>query len=517
MALISPVPQSTVIKLYHNIPWSNDYSDIRWFRSTGARDSYFNGQLTSTWTNCSVVKNGMTIKLQGQINDYLRCNYLSFVNNGIGTTNITYYAFITNMRYISVNAFEVDYEIDWVQTYLFDIRIGTAFVEREHVSSDAKGEHRVEESLDTGEFILANKGQWTDNAGAVLTVLEDNVQVSNVNNVLTCLTTKGVTINGNLGSLSQLLQRYNDTPERIISLSMCSGSMVPDLLGNAHNFERTVTAPQAPTRFAYQGKTYTPVNNKLYTYPYMFMTIDNYGGMTQTYRYEDFSSGYTETPNFTFRGSPVPKPCLQLVPASYKGLSNCEQYDVRYDNFPMCPYAIDTYRAWLSQYATSYLLHQVSDIASSAASGVAALASEDRDIGKGISGIANAGIGIYDTVKEYKNRELHGVKMQGSIGSAGIDFNLNHIGFRYTIYTITPEYAKKIDSYLTRYGYQVNEVKVPNVTGRRYFNYVRAKDAIVYGDVPEDTINILSAALSRGCTFWHVNNIGGTYSDNPIG
>ena len=34
------------------------------------------------------------------------------------------------------------------------------------------------------------------------------------------------------------------------------------------------------------------------------------------------------------------------------------------------------------------------------------------------------------------------------------------------------EYMKQIDDYFSMCGYKINEIKIPNITGRRNFNFV---------------------------------------------
>ncbi|MBR2871003.1 MAG: hypothetical protein IKB98_06495 [Clostridia bacterium] len=97
------------------------------------------------------------------------CNYLVFKNSGLQnnsevyydkTPNIganpplskTYYCFITNFEYSNNNTTIIDYEIDVMQTYMFDYELGECFVEREHTNDDTIGSHTVEENLPIGEY-----------------------------------------------------------------------------------------------------------------------------------------------------------------------------------------------------------------------------------------------------------------------------------------------------------------------------------------------------------------------------
>ena len=73
-----------------------------------------------------------------------------------------------------------------------------------------------------------------------------------------------------------------------------------------------------------------------------------------------------------------------------------------------------------------------------------------------------------------------------------------------------------IDNYFTRFGYKVNVLKVPNITGRTYWNYVEigASEDIGYGDVPSNYMEVINNACRRGVTIWHNHANLGNYSLN---
>ena len=69
-----------------------------------------------------------------------------------GFDNRIYYCFITNIEYLSENSCFVSFETDCFQTWYFDLDYKPCFVEREHVSDDTIGLHTVPEGLETGEY-----------------------------------------------------------------------------------------------------------------------------------------------------------------------------------------------------------------------------------------------------------------------------------------------------------------------------------------------------------------------------
>ena len=73
---------------------------------------------------------------------------------------------------------------------------------------------------------------------------------------------------------------------------------------------------------------------------------------------------------------------------------------------------------------------------------------------------------------------------------------------------------------LTKFGYKCNLLKIPNQTGRRYWNYVKISgddDIAVGGVVPADAMEEINNIYRQGVTIWHDHaNIGNYALDNTI-
>lgn len=78
------------------------------------------------------------------------------------------------------------------------------------------------------------------------------------------------------------------------------------------------------------------------------------------------------------------------------------------------------------------------------------------------------------------------------------------------------EYLRIIDDYFTRFGYKINRVLTPNLTGRRNFNYVEIgkSEEIGYGDIPNNYMEQINNIFRKGVTIWHNNSNVGNYSVN---
>lgn len=103
---------------------------------------------------------------------------------------------------------------------------------------------------------------------------------------------------------------------------------------------------------------------------------------------------------------------------------------------------------------------------------------------------------------------------RGNINGGDINTCSKKNGFFFYKMNIKQEYAKIIDDFFTMYGYKVNQVKIPNITGRPNWNYVKTLEANILGDIPQQDLQELKNILNSGVTFWHNSNTFLDYSQN---
>ena len=527
------IPAST-ISIYKGIPWDISYENVMLFESVNERNTFLQSKLFVNYSELTVIKDGV-IRVKGLFNNFLTCNYLSFFNYNFGTTR-EWFAFITDVVYVNTECVEIHYTLDIWQCYLFDFEIQKCFVIREHVNDDAIGQYTKDEHLDIGEYIVNDVDTWTDSPAVALYALPDTPTYSSVGNVLTCVQSVGANLS-DISSISAIIGAYNDYPERIANFIMCVSSMVDNSNHTLQGFIDNINI-EINRDFSMGNDVYYPENNKLYTYPYRFLSVDNFGNGLETYKIEDFTSQDFNVRNVTFliQGTPNPKPIISATPQSYKNSNNIygfydqlTNFEVVYDNFPMIPFATDTFKAWLSQYGASFAINSVASLSNDImdiAGTAGKLAIPDFDFGisdtqnlvKQIGNTAKDVANIYTTVKVNK---IHSQQIHNSIGDAGLNFWRDQVGFRFIQYCIKPEYARQIDHYFTRYGYNVSEQKVPNIRGRENFNYVETRNAIITSkntqtsSIPALHKKIMETCLNKGVTFWHNTNIG-IYENNII-
>lgn len=132
-------PNSTV-KLLSNVPLDNTYSDTIYFDTAANQQTYFNSKAKRTFSNQSYVRKAAGVVRLDCVADYLYdVNYLMFQNTAYG--NKWFYGFITDVVYVNDNRTDVYFELDVLQSWLFEMQLEYCFVEREHVTDDIVGAH----------------------------------------------------------------------------------------------------------------------------------------------------------------------------------------------------------------------------------------------------------------------------------------------------------------------------------------------------------------------------------------
>ena len=129
---MATVPISgTSIRLMSGVPFYNDYKDTRWFDNRTQQDSYFNSRTTvhnmGGQNSFQRIEGRYFVKVNKSIDDLWGTNYLTFLNR-----NKRFYAFVTTMEYINDGLTHVYFEIDVLQTWLFEMNFKPSYVVREH-------------------------------------------------------------------------------------------------------------------------------------------------------------------------------------------------------------------------------------------------------------------------------------------------------------------------------------------------------------------------------------------------
>lgn len=123
----------TSIDLLSGVPWQSDYKHVRYFSSKSEQNSYFNSRtVIKSFDSAKVVRtaNQFSMLLTLTPAQANKVSYLKFTNGNLD--NKTYYCFVKGVTYEADNRCRLFVEIDFYQTFLFDVSFKNSYVERQH-------------------------------------------------------------------------------------------------------------------------------------------------------------------------------------------------------------------------------------------------------------------------------------------------------------------------------------------------------------------------------------------------
>lgn len=275
---------------------------------------------------------------------------------------------------------------------------------------------------------------------------------------------------------------------------------------------------------------FIPKNGKLFTYPFCYFNISNNAGTSIPYRYEDFSNN---TITFKNEGTFGISGNVKTIPLNYKNIDsngNALDYSINGAKFPVCSWKSDSYTNWMTQNSVNMEMQWKSSLIGGAlniGSGVFQGRAEGResDIGAtkggvigGISATANvAGNLINTAINQHLAKtqaNLVSDQVKGNLGAGDFLWAKYRSPFTYLPMCIKPEYSACIDQFFTQFGYKCNLVKLPNITGRRNWNYVKTIGCYIEADIPQEDLAEIKSMFDRGITIWHNPLTFADYSQN---
>lgn len=491
----------------------NDYKNQLTFSNETAQLTYFNSTVQHTFDNYTYIKKDNVVQVGKNIDEIIDCNYLFYKN--IGFTNKWYFCFITNMEYVNENCTRITFETDCYQTWLFQIEYKQSFVEREHVNDDTVGLHTVPENLETGEYISCNLQPTfysiPETCFVVATTEQITTDYTTFNQLLPIgLYYYGLTTLQGIKDLIKILddKGKGDTVNSVfVSLKdffYSWGTMtdVDGQISSSIRFDYSNTVEV--TKVNYLGNNYVPKNNKLLTFPYSFLQVSNHSGQIINYNWENFnllniaSDGKIK---FNIKGTITPGGSMKAYPINYNNILNDYDDNIVIGKLPIGAYNNDVYTNWLTQNGVNIGLNVVSS-GLQVASGVGMMATGGGALA-GAGNVASGILSIANTLGSVYQHSLIPDSVSGNVNCGDVNFTLGLTNLEFKRMSIKNEYARIIDNYFSMFGYKINRVKVPNITGRSNWNYVKTIDCNFDGDIPQTDLNIIKEMFNNGVTLWH--------------
>ena len=491
------IEPSTNIKILKNVPLDKTYTNTLYFEDKTKQYNYFSGLIKHNLTDQTYQRVNKGVSRVGIKAEALYdCNYMMFQNASFGSK--WFYAFITSVEYVNNVVSQINFELDVMQTWFYDCTLRDCFVEREHAEIDKVGMNLLPENVDLGPYVTAHTAQTGlfDRNDVVCAYVSDvNTNGKIINGVYTGLSYFRAHEDNNeqLATFNSILQGMIETNQidSVVSIFMFPSELCkPDL---KMAYPKVFAIDKRTTQLGNESTGYyVPTNQKLLTYPYNLLTVENGCGDVSTLRYEFFApyENNTSKCGFMLVAYLSPTPEVMVVPFGYNGETTYYNEKITIKDFPQCAFAIDSYKAWLAQNAYKVPIQ----------------------LGGALIGAIGRGdfLGASSAIGNVLQAELLPNQAKGNQGGS-VMFAGGFLDFYFRNKTITPEYAKIIDDYFSMYGYATNENKVPNIHSRPHWNYVKTKTTNIIGSVPSDDLKTIKEIFQKGITFWKKGDEVGNY------
>ena len=566
MAYVQP---NSIIQLFKGINLDNRYLHTIYFANESAQNTWFASKVFRTFERQSYTRYGVNqIKLKADVTELLQCTYLRFMNDR--SSDKWFYAFITGCEYINENTALVSFEIDVMQTwFISEGSVRPCLVLREHTNDDTFGINTEHEPVGSDVYdndVIVNGTDCFNQYSVIVSTSEMPDNGEDYNNGLYCGTHMTPQIVSSAGTADQVTQFINqsvgswDRQDR--AYDIVDLYTFPTRFCNADsnsNFEALDVLH--PTTL----DGYTPKNNKLFCYPYSFLFATTMDGDSTQYRWEYFDGNNVgQNVRFEIVGNPLGGGSIICYPRAYNGIEYNYDAKLTMDNFPKNSANIDAYHAWIaSGQATKFVndvslrglrgqIAKVDFLSEFISENVNGVTGTLGGIGNVLTGVENMGAGKTSGIAQTAsaaggigNALTGGLKAASTYGNYVASeyeaWNKVQYEFKDAMYTpnvvigkntpcvsvsrraldfyffnchVRVDEAKRIDDFFSCYGYNVNRVKQPNITGRQYWNFVKTSGSVIAGNMPSSSKAAISKIFDGGITFWHDGDNVGNYAQS---
>ena len=138
-----------MLKLIKNYNYDNNYDYIKTFTSKDLQNEFFNTLSFIEIEEHEYIKEHESFKIKISYDELVSegVNYITF-NNGYKDI----YAFIISKEYVNSQVTRINYEIDVIQTFMFDFSIKNSFINRKVCNINEISD--FDEGIDIGEHII---------------------------------------------------------------------------------------------------------------------------------------------------------------------------------------------------------------------------------------------------------------------------------------------------------------------------------------------------------------------------
>lgn len=559
------IPKSEV-RLLSAVPLNNSYEHTMDFSSKEEQTNYFLAKTQHTFSDLTYVKEHNALMVPVASDGLYVCNYIMFQNPEFASK--WFYGFITKKEYVNPNTTRIHFEIDPFQTWQFELRFRSSFIEREHCkrwnSDGSPVINTIDEGLNYGtEYEVVDNMQYipyntifflvivatqtmhggTAEVGKITPTLNGSPQPLTyyVHPFKMNGTTPTVNMDGTAIDLSPLtdvlksLYKNKTAVNNIASLYITEYTGIPIarngevLTVSMSNFDHatiqddsdsfnTLYVKNAPAYAKLEqalgnkyGGYHEVTESKLMMYPYMMTVLT------------DMKGNHQEIKNEYIQGN-----TLTISTTGSMGVSNKVAYNVKnylmkesdilsageitlrngiINNNPNdVPIITDMLSAYL-QGNRNAIENQKHTILYNQASGMVGSAF-NRDVKGMVDSGASGFLQMEGLMAKQKDLSTIPPQITRLGGNTAFDYGNDVKGLYIVRLQITAEYRKMLTNFFKMFGYKVNDVKVPNLRSRQHFNFIKTVGANVTGNIPAEDLAVIKQMFDNGVTIWHGDYIG---------
>ena len=574
------IEPNTIVHVLRDIPIGKSYDNTIYWNNKNDQYTYFYNQRKYTYDHQTYqrAERGY-IRVRENVNNLYDCNYLMYQNTAY--INKWFYAFIKSVNYINDNVTEIEFEIDDVNTWLYDddVVIEPCFVQREHSVTDNIGDNLVQENFELGDYVGAfvDPVEHTFMGGNIIDYDGQSEPLPWRSEWVIVLANFAITSSGSIlpaapafyGAVAHQCEFkvYDPSTDSNWVQNLATDLVTMSILNTDKNVANIFMYPKRflsdftvdpntnkivgdrnPTAYSTLTKTinmnwnniygFIPKNAKLYTYPYCFLKVDNGNGSNMEYKWERFDDPTQCT--FVINAALSISPSMTLIPLNYKNIPLNLDERLPLSDFPVCTHATNDAIAKIGLGIMKLGATAIGAAVGGPVGGYLGFRGTPTNVSTEIKKTQqiNPQTGRLRTVQsqttetnrtteyQYENEAKLGKAIQSvgqafihnasnnAVGDGNSMMNLGAFDFTFERIRITDEYARLIDSFFSMYGYATNTVKVPNISSRPAWNYVKTTNCNIHGKIPADVTEHLQNIFNDGITFWKNPEHVGDYTQN---
>lgn len=524
-----------IITLYKNFKYDNKYDYIKTFPNKESQSSYFNSlpKIVIPSGSHNYVKDHESFRVLYNYDFLLMqgVNYLSFSNG-----EKTIYAFITRKEYISEEVTRLHYEIDVMQTFLFDFTINKSFVERKKCTIDEITD--FDEGIEIGEHTIVQRNVLLEKTATWFAmfngfreqqiIYDDNGKIKDVIPFNSALQKPSTLIDGIQYPLffmplpnGQLHASLADHPSLvgIVRFPNCTYSTqevkiplvikVTDIIGGSDEVtyenisllvDMATVINSSPVT---SGSVSIPKSEITDYFPYTYYVLTDGESEPIIMKPQYMPSSLAVKGEFALSHVPVER----YYPIGYKGDNTGKIYNITNTNQMMLPTGTNEGANFLSANANSVLQGRKSQMTSTIISGVAGLAGLASSITTGnvlgaFGSVVGAGLGVASGLNnildvDARNKDLE--MTPNSISSFGTPstryaFDTNNVEL--IKYTVSDKVKEKIRNFVERYGNKYNNFATIDI--KTYKGYIKFSEVDIDTSIDNVFANQIAQILERG-------------------